>query len=364
MMVCANPGFATQIGIYHWGGVYPHSVSEGVERIAQLGGTVARITISARATVDYQTGEDCATDFSLPDAIQSPDLVRALSNRQISTFIFTLYDDLTFGCDSQRYFDPSFYSPENTAALVQEYADLTLFLIQNYPDKRFILDHWEGDNAIFCGTAYTYATDPQARARCDSNYQAWFGVASPAEGLRGLRLWLEARAAGVKEGSQLAAARGLPAGHVQVAAEMNIVRALHDHGLPSVLYDVLPGLAVDYVSYSAYESIGGPEPAAQLRADLDTIRSVSGLPVIIGEFGFPRAARPDVVALDDVVVNAAAAWGVDYAVAWNLFDQSPTENFGVYDLQGQPTPLAPYFFQLFHSAAAPHPSHGRLINMR
>ncbi|HEY1241335.1 MAG TPA: hypothetical protein VGF16_12310 [Bryobacteraceae bacterium] len=335
-----------------------------MERIAQLGGSVARITVSARAVVDYQTGEACSPDFSLLGALQTPDLVRALSNRQISTFIFTLYDDLTFGCDSQRYFDPSFYSPENTAALVGEYADLTLFLVRNYPDKRFILDNWESDNAIFCGAAYSYATDPQVRTRCDSNYPAWFGVASPAEGLRGLRLWLEARAAGVQEGLRLAAAQGLPGGSVQLAAEMNIVRALRDHGLPSVLYDVLPGLAVDYVSYSAYESINGPNPVAQLLADLDTIRSVSGLPVIIGEFGFPRAARPDAVTVNNTVVNAAAAWGVDYAVAWNLFDQSPTEDFGLFDLDGQPTPLAPYFFQLFHAAAAPHPTRGRLINMR
>lgn len=363
-MLCANPGFATEIGIYHWGGVYPHSVAEGVERIAELGGTVARITISPRATVDYQTGQPCSADFSLPAALQSPDLVRALSNRQISTFIFTLYDDLTFACEGQSYFDPSFYSPENTAALVQDYTDLTLFLIRNYPDKRFIFDNWEGDNAIFCGTAYTYATDPRARARCDSNYQAWFGVASPVDGLRGLRLWLEARVSGVQQGLQLAATEGLSAGRVQVAAEMNIVRALHDNGLPSVLYDVLPGLALDYVSYSAYESIGGPDPAGQLRTDLDTIRAVSGLPVIIGEFGFPRVAHPDAVALDDVVVKTAAAWGVDYAIAWNLFDQSPTDNFGVFDLNGQPTPFASYFFQLFHSAAAPRPTHGRLINMR
>ena len=364
MIVGASPAFTAEIGLYHWGGVYPHSVSEGVERIAQLGGTLARITVSARAAVDYQTTDACPADFSLLAALQSPDLIRALSNPGISTFIFTLYDDLTFGCDTPLYFNPSFYSPENSAALVQEYADLTLFLIRNYPDKRFILDNWEGDNAVFCGAAYTYATDPRARARCDANYPASFGVASPADGLRGLRLWLDARAAGVKEGSRLAAAEGLSGGPVQVAAEMNIVRALHDHGLPSVLYDVLPGLAVDYVSYSAYESIGGPDPGAQLRVDLDTIRAVSGLPVIIGEFGFPRAARPDAVALDDAVVKAAAASGVDYMIAWNLFDQSPTEDYGVFDLDGQPTPFAPYFFQLFHSVAAPHPTHGRLINIR
>jgi hypothetical protein len=355
---------ATELGIYHWGGAYPHSVAEGVERIAAVGGTVARITISARAPVDYQTGQECSNDFSLLDAIQTPDLARALSNPQITTFILTVYDDLTFGCYGQTYFDPSYYSADNTAALVREYANLTLSLIRSHPGTRFILNNWEGDNAIYCGAAYSYATDVRTRARCDANYPAWFGVASPSEGLRGFRLWLEARVAGVKEGRRLAAEAGLPSDRVLTAAEMNIVRALHDRGIPSVLYDVLPGLAVDYVSYSAYESINSPDPAGRLRADLDTIRAVTGTPVIIGEFGFPRGARANAIALEQAVVTAAAASGVDYAIAWNLFDQSPNEDFGLFDLRGQPTAFANYFFQLFHQRTAPHPTHGRPASIR
>ena len=348
LAVLANGATATEIGIYHWGGAYPRSVAEGVEAIADLGGTVARVTISARAAVDYHTGSGCVDDFSLLAGVQTADMVRSFANEKISTFILTAYDGLTFHCLDQSYLNPEFYSPWNRAALEQEYSDMTLYLLRTYPTKRFILANWEGDNAIYCGAAYSYATDRVMRAACDANYAKWNGgIPSPAHALRGFRLWLEERIAGVADGRRRAAAEGIREDGIRIAAEMNIVRALRDRGFASVLYNVLPGLAVDYVSYSSYESINGANPAFTLHNDLETIRQVTGLPVIIGEFGFSWR-RADALMLSGAVLAAAEASRVEYAVTWNLFDQSEAEQYGLFDCEGNPTPLAVYFFQWFH----------------
>ena len=78
---------------------------------------------------------------------------------------------------------------------------------------------------------------------------------------------------------------------VYAAPEINIVRALRESGLKSVLYDVLPSVMFDYVSYSAYESINALDPSAALHADLDTIAAVIGSnSIIVGETGFSRTA--------------------------------------------------------------------------
>lgn len=129
ILLTATANGATQIGVYNWGGVYPHSVAEGVETVAALGGSVARIALSARTPIDYHTGRPCMNPFSLLVGVQSQDLTRSISNSRISTFIITAYDGLTFDCTHTRFLNPAFFTREHTAELQQEYSDFTLFLL-------------------------------------------------------------------------------------------------------------------------------------------------------------------------------------------------------------------------------------------
>jgi hypothetical protein len=154
---------------------------------------------------------------------------------------------------------------------------------------------------------------------------------------------------GILDGRLRARAEGIEAKRVYLAPEFNIVRALHDGGFQSVLYDVLPYATFDYVSYSAWESINSADPTGTLLADLETIRNVAGTnAIIIGETGFSRADWPgqDVTRTSNVI-SAALDWGVAYIVQWNLYDTDAQDQFGLYDLQGQPTPLAAWFQGLF-----------------
>jgi hypothetical protein len=91
----AFPGpLANNVGFYHWGGQYVTSMIERVERIAQLSGHVARVVLAPTYYRDYNSSTDCNPG----------------------------YDGTTFGdCEHARFLNPS---PDSTAAVSQEYADL------------------------------------------------------------------------------------------------------------------------------------------------------------------------------------------------------------------------------------------------
>jgi hypothetical protein len=366
-IVCADADntFQTKVGIYHWGEQYPASVSGGVEQIAALGGRIARISLSPRSNIDYQAGTACIRNFSLKSFAQEPDIKAALDNPAIDIYIFTAYDGTSFSdCVHQDFLVPAFYTPENRARIVQEYADLTLYLNQTYvgTHKQFIISNWEGDNAIYCGQAYTYATDAGFRSACDTGYpQLYGGNLSPDDSFAGLKQWFDARLQGVTSGQESAAAMGIGEARVYLAPEFCIVRALRDQGFKSVLYDLLPTVSFDFVSYSAWESINQPDPGGALIADLNTIREVIGSSaIIVGEFGFSRSQWGDQVSsLTDQVAAAALSWGVAYLIQWNLYDQGLSNDFGLFDSFGNRMPLASYYQERFlrggSSGTAGHP---------
>jgi hypothetical protein len=127
----AQPHPSFHVGFYHWDGAYHASVSEGMDAIAAVGGQIARLVVSARMNVDYGMGASCIPDFTLAGAMQDPDMKKALDNPAISVFMLTAYDGVTFGdCVTLRFLNPTFYTPSNEAAIVQEYSDLTLYLYQ------------------------------------------------------------------------------------------------------------------------------------------------------------------------------------------------------------------------------------------
>ena len=345
----ALPGSPTNaIGFYHWGGRHTTSMSEGVERIAQLGGHVARVVLAPTYHRDYNIGTGCYLGYSLSAIAREADVKRALDNESTAVLMLTAYDGVTFGdCEHVRFLNPSFYTPDNTAALVQKYSDFTLYLYQTYRHtyKRFIVSDWEGDNAVYCQAAYTYATVPQFRSYCDDNYAALYGNRFAAESIQGLKLWHQARLRGIADGRKRAAGEGIGGMRVYFAPEFCSIHALHDGGFQSVLYDVLPAVTADYVSYSAYESVNAPDPATTLVADLDIISGVVGATaIIVGETGFSRSTwGTETVPRTDEVISAAQAWGVPYIFQWNLYDEDLQNDFGLFDLYGNATPIGAYF---------------------
>lgn len=332
------------IGVYHWGAQPARPMSEGVAEVASLGGRLVRVTMSPRHYVDYGRGTTCDPALSLTALAQEPDVRSALAMPGIDTYIITAYDAVSFGdCARHHYLRPAFYTPENTGAILREYSDFTLYLYETYSTthKRFILSNWESDNAIYCGNANGYATQADTRAKCDALYPTFYGNASADESFTALRKWFEVRQQGVADGRARAAAAGLGGSRVFCAPEISIVRGLHEAGLKSVLYDVLPHIMFDYVSYSSWESINRPNAPAALIADLETIQNVLGTgAIIVGEVGYSRTAWGDcgAAARIESVIAAALDWGVPFVIRWNLYD-SGGEELGLFDRQGTLTAL-------------------------
>lgn len=348
-----SPGLREKVGIYHWGGKSAKGVREGVQHIVDLHGTIARVAISPLMDVDYHRGGGCIAGFSLPGALDDDDLRSALAEPGLRVIMATVYDGISYrDCSTHPYFNPGFYTEETTARIVNEYSEFTyrLHVLFQSTGKRFILSNWEGDNALYCGQAWTFANSESFRSQCLASYPAVYGGnRGPGESVEGMVAWLKARYAGVVQGRERASAEGLTGVEVLVAPEMSAVRMLREKGLPSVLYDVVPRVPFDFLSYSSYESICSAQPLQALRADLDTIAAVSGSrQIILGEIGFPRSVLgANQVGTIQRVTATATAWGVPYVIQWNLYDQDESNDYGLFDLNGEITELGSYYQRAF-----------------
>lgn len=345
--------FQDSVGIYHWGGQKTNGVASGIRAILALNARVARITLSPRMGMDYNTDTKCIEDFRLAGVLDDDELRSALADPRLQVLIMTVYDGTGFGdCMTHSYFSPGFYSHVNTARMVQEYSDFVYRLYESFngSGKRFILSNWEGDNAVYCGMAYPYVMFSSFREQCHKVYgRNYAGNHSPADSIEGMVLWMKARYLGVMLGKERARANKLTGVDVFVAPEISSVHMLKSRGYPSVLHDVLTRAPFDYVSYSAYESLGKTDPASALKADLETIRSIAGAsPIILGEIGFPRSVYAE--RLIDVaarVTQTALESGVSYIIHWNLYDQDTASDFGLYDVDGHATNLETYYVRMY-----------------
>jgi len=309
----------TLIGPYFWGGSLINIPSSGIiakgQALAEAtGAQVLRISMSPSSDRDYSGGA-CIPNFTLAGLAARPDFNAILSDPQFSTVIITAYDGASWSdCATKSYRDPSFYTAANVQKIEQEYADFANYLKQF--NKKFIISNWEGDNDAYCGNAYGVS---QGTATCPD----------AAASLAGMAAWFQARYLGIHAAG---------ASNVFAAVEFNSVHMLHDHGLPSVLYDVIPQVAADYYSYSSYESIN--QSPDQLGTDIDTIRSVIGAkPLIVGEFGYRVGDFGDAAVTASRLQQTAAVIAqknLPYGIVWNLLDLPA--GMGMYDASGQITP--------------------------
>lgn len=328
----ASNSFSAHAGAYDWP-INRCLIDDGADRMAAIGAHVARILFSA----------DCNSQQSLTSVLTSPEIQEAFANPNLTTIVLTVFDKTTCGNLAQTYVDPSLYPSSAVSADYQAFVQ-QLYSLYHGSGKTFILDNWEGDNAVYCGYAYGYATDAATRAACDANYPVLYkGVANPNAGMSGFAGWLQARQQGIQAGKTWAAGQGLTGGiQVYYAVEFNIVHALQNAGFQSVLNNALPAVAHDYASYSAYESTN--VSAAQLQSDLNYLRDsvLHTSNILIGEFGYSEQlfTQQQVRQMSDAVLNTAINWGVPYIIQWVVFDNA---DYGLYDFAGSGQAMACYY---------------------
>jgi hypothetical protein len=339
--------YTSNIGVYHWGVFSDPSgpILGGVNFAASKGFKIMRLALSPRSSIDYGASSTCDSGLSLTQLVQKNGFSQALANSSINTFILTTYDGTSFSdCQTKKYMNPTFYTTANTNAVVQEYYDFAMYLYQTYKNtgKLFIIDNWEGDNNLYCGQAYNYATSASFKSYCDSNYSSLYnGNTSVNDSISGMKLWLAARTAGIDKARVAAGVQGITGVVVDSAGELSIVTALHSNGYKSMLYDVLPSLSLDYISYSSYESINNSTPATTLNSDIQTIKNVTGVNnIIVGEFGYSpdQVGATNAPAYLQQVAQDISSSGATYGIIWDLFDQ-PSSNFGLFTQQKTATSM-------------------------
>jgi len=215
----------------------------------------------------------------------------------------------------------------NEPEMEQEYQqlyDLTRYFMQTYQGtgKVFLIGHWEGDNMLMEDNDLIKGTPREAK-------------------LEDMRKWLANRQKAVEDGrNSLPDVTGV---EVYNYAELNIITPVLDDGLPRLINAVLPHVAVDLVSYSAYNCMNHtdelPERAWRhfdyiLEHAKFTGAWKHGKPVFMGEYGIPMPLVPSRPARNLIALKSAASWGSPINLYWSVYTQLENGNSALIELDG------------------------------
>jgi hypothetical protein len=327
----AVDGFNYVVGTQTFGPAYQFTgetrLAETAKRIRELGSTVIKFDLSQRYA--GARGNVPATNAAIRSLT---DLARdEPSHRQVLDLPFAFY---------VLWAHPFGYSPElwrkglareDAEREYREIYDLAVHLLTTYSGsgKTFFLGHWEGDGWL----RGSVARENDAKVT--------------PEAVRGLADWLNARQRAVDD-----AKRDTPHHDVRLwhYTEVNHVKLALEEDRPALVNRVLPKVAVDYVSYSSYDTQQDP---ALLKRALDYIESklvpkpgIAGKRVFIGEYGFPaiRHTPEDQDRLSREVMRAGLEWGCPFVLYWELYNNEVgkdgrQQGFWMIDDQNRPQPV-------------------------
>jgi hypothetical protein len=334
------------MGVYlGWVGTYPgNRLQEGARLAKQAGFQTIRIPLVASVERDFGIGTACHENQTLVSLASLPAYARVLADPAFRTIFLTVWGDSnSYGaCDARnartdqhpdkRYLTKAFYSiAANRDRTRTEYADLIYQLYKTYHQsgKVFGISNWEGDNELYCDSAWYFATDAAFRSSCEAKRKT-------SDALDAYRQFLELREQGIRSGRDRALRDGLKGVSVVSVMEVSALRFLKEAHRPSMLEDVIPSVPMpDYISYSAWESIGSTPQ--QLSRDLDELQKRFKGRLIVGEFGFDGGLDKSASVHAASVIRTMRRAQVSYSIWWQIFDQPPLAGlndkglYGLYD---------------------------------
>lgn len=317
---------ADRFGVYHWSVDYsalPASSDKlrwGADKVAELGSRTIRVFLGANDVYGVNPDDnDPEDDLFLQRIAATPEWDALFRDPRFRTYLLTVYTPLGIGAEWKGGFDEAEFRTERA-----QIAALGAHLVRRFPGKTFILLNWEGDHA----TASLAADSPDWEA---------------------FTRWIEARVAGVEDARQRATG-GRPA-KLYVGLEFNLVEKTVERngvrrtarcgeaGVRCVIDTVAPRVAVDYYSYSAWQTLNAKleDPRVSLKSRLTrdlgfALRTVQAArpevgqaSFIVGEFGFARSLFGECAAAEHTAELMAALEGkrgfnASYAIAWQVLD--------------------------------------------
>jgi len=301
-----------------------------------------RMPLVASVETDFGIGSVCHGKQPLESLISLPVYAQVLRDPAFRTVFLTIWGDSNSydACEPRdprtdqhahkRYLDPAFYTVEtNRQRMLKEYTDLTYRIYKTYSGtgKVFGISNWEGDNELYCDSAYYFATNPAFRSSCEARRKTMDALAA-------YRRFFELRQEGIKSGRDRAMREGLKGVSVLSVIEVSAIRFLKEARFASMLEDVIPSVAMpDYISYSAWESIGSAE---LLSRDLDELQKRFGQArLMVGEFGFDRGLDPAAAEHGVTIARTVQRTKTPYAIwcpsnraarTWKAWPRSPTSS--------------------------------------
>jgi len=325
-----------QYGAAHTNGLYtvPNASGtqfmDGVNKIWDLG----MRTLKIYCTPDYATNYPLETAFASP---ASPTTCTELCQTNEFEAAFALAWDtvvmttFTFANGSTNWWR-GFDGPTKTKldAEYTEIYNLAVHLLTTYNDsgKRFVLQNWEGD--------WAYMDAFVADTANERKYVEWYAA------------FLAIRQKAVSDARRVTAHKNVT---VLNAIEVNrVLDAMTYPHRPRILTSIAQRIQPDVVSYSAYDStiadIGYGANTAAWEALCTTNftkalraikRAFPGVPISIGEFGFPEneitneQLNHDAGAMIQKVKDIALSEGCTWLLYWEVFDN---ETHGTYTYRG------------------------------
>lgn len=296
------------------------SLLDGAVQAARLGSTSFKFGLKGDMKAMYPFNNDgpdaWPTAFhSLADIVGHPQLQKLFLNAMQTGFdSYTLWAYRP-GAPDSPYCEGKPISAAELAAETTELAALTKALMALPLSKptTFWIEMWENDWATRCGSY-----DPK--------------VPPPASVLDSYTAWLQARQAGVTQGraafcaarngvlqdgvdgvdcSDSRAVTAAAAVNVFNGAEVNLVgTCLHNASCGNIVRSVLPHVALDYVSYSSYDTMRTPQLADALDLIEAQHKRTPASPeraLFITEFGLPETSTDPKVVMQ--VVNNVLSIG-------------------------------------------------------
>jgi hypothetical protein len=326
LVLLCSPALAAEsvrdvLGSAHAGGLYNFTsedyLDEGADELQLLGTRVIKVWL----THDVASLYPFNSDWSPPAA----SLVGRAQTRYFQSLFakpFTTYLLVT----EPVTVVPAFLTgmtPAQAAAESAQMHDLASYLLTTYAGtgKTFVLQNWEGDNLLRQGLAVGQEPD---RVR-----------------IEGMIAWLNARQAGVEQARAELGEHGVQVVH---AVEVNkLADAIA--GRVTVTNNVVPLTHADLYSYSSWDVNFDP---VALTGALDYLASKAPPSALygtqniyLGEFGTAKDQVPAGEArraLIDELAETALAWGVRYAVYWQVYDNELVPAaVGLDPLQQRPT---------------------------
>ena len=317
------------LGVVHVSGKYSFTtndyLNEGADEIEALGTSVIKLWLNRYPMNNYVWNSDW-NQYSfnnMVDLIQTPYYQDVVNRAQFKTIVL-MASEFRVG----QYANINWQDTVSTSEYQncqQDFYNLTKYLLTNYvgSGKTFILQSWEGDNALNFDTV-TDATDRNNR-------------------IDGMIDWLNARQEGIDQAKDEVGATS----DVQVfgAAEVNQIPAYKTFDWPLAIDVVVPNLHMDLYSYSDW-STKSKGTEYQMTEILDYIEAKAPPSddfgednIYLGEFGCyemlclgdwvdAHTDETDRVHREIVgkQLELAFKWGVKYAIYWQVYGNGVRDN--------------------------------------